>query len=69
MSKKVTTDSTIEQFAQEFSGTHKTEAEIEGLMHDLRRRFYQSALDGEITNHLGSPPLLQDQYIPIQKPS
>lgn len=51
MSKKVMDN--LDRFAQDFVKDHNTQEEIEGLLHEIRRRFYQSALDGELTDHLG----------------
>jgi transposase-like protein len=43
----------LEHLVNNVVDTHKTPEELEGFLHEIRRRFYQSALDGELTNHLG----------------
>ena len=43
----------LTRVAEELASQCKTPEELNATVHELRRRFYQSALDGELTEHLG----------------
>ena len=45
----------LDHLVNDVISKHDTPEELESMLHEIRRRFYQSALDGELTNHLGYP--------------